>query len=194
MQQICGYLVVRKPEWTKTHLPRNPRIDGKEYYGIARRAWEDFEVAYYDRRLPAELLPVWQDLERDTSDFSGVKLLKCYAQASDVLDFSGDKSEIIAFWSAELAKIKGTIDAAVALEYLGLDCCSEWSVLCNGVFWRPEHFTETVPQLNRWGLLASEAECKRAFDRYLHLSATEIVEPMMEDPPMTCISVFRVPQ
>ena len=195
MQRICGFIVVRKPEWTATDsLNRNPQISGKDYYGVDRRRWEDFSLAYYDRRLPAALAPIWQDLEQENRDFSGVEVLKSYEQGRGVLDFSGDKSEMIAIWSGELAEIKGAIDTDIELEYLGVDCFSlgEWSVLCDGVFLRQEHFAETVPRLNQWGLLASEDECRRVFERYLQLSATEIVEPLMEQPPMTSISIFRV--
>ena len=196
MQKICGFVVVRQPEWTATDLlRRNPKIGEKEYHGVDRLRWEDFEVAYYDRRLPDALLPVWHDLDRGNSDFSGVKVLKSFGQARKVLDFSGEKSEIIAIWSAELADIKGTIDADVALEYLGVDCFAlgEWSILASGVFRQPEQFPETAAQLNRWGLLACDAGCKGVLDRYLQLSSTELVEPLMEDPLMTSISIFRVP-
>jgi hypothetical protein len=195
VQKICGFIVVRKPEWSSSDLLKpSLRVNGKRYHGVDRLRWEDFEVEYYEGRLPGSLLPIWQERKRDNADFSGLDLLKGYEKAQEVLRFSGNKSEIIAVWSAELEEIKGATGADLTLDFLGIDCFSlgEWSVLLDGVYLRPASFVETIPKLNRWGLLVSDAESERVFDRYLALASAGLVEPLMEKARMTSISVFRL--
>jgi hypothetical protein len=193
MERICGFIVVRKPEHAESELLKpKMRVGEKVYRGVDRLRWEDFELSYYDRHLPAELLPIWQMLERDTSDFSEFKLLKDYQKSKRVLEFSGENSEIVAIWSPHLEEVKGASHSEVNLTYLGLDCVcfGEWSVVQAGVYERPEYFPEAVTQLNEHGLLTSDAECDAVFARYLELASSEIVEPLMEEAKATNIKVF----
>jgi hypothetical protein len=195
MQKICGFIVVRKPEYASNGLIRpNLEVGGKTYHGIDRLRWEDLDLAYYERRLPAAVFPIWQALDRDTSDFSGVKLLKDFKKAKEVLCFSGDKSEIIAIYSAELEAIKGAAQCDIELEYLGIDCFSlgEWSVLLGGVYAKPAYFVEAARGLNKHGLLDSIDDCRAVFNRYVQLAMNEIVEPLMDGARATSVKVFAV--
>jgi hypothetical protein len=196
VERICGFIVVRKPEYASTELVKpNMKIGENAYYGVDRFRWEDLDLAYYDRRLPPELLPIWQELKHDTVDFSGLKLTKDFQKAKQVLEFSEERSEIIAIWSPELEGIKGAIHCELKLSYLGIDCFSmgEWSVLLGGVYVEPEYFTETALQLNEHGVLNSDAECNAAFVRYLELASSGIVEPLMDGAKATNIRVFNLP-
>jgi len=194
MDRICGYIVVRKPAYAQNDLLKpNLQIGEKVYQGVDRLRWEDLDFAYYDRSLPSSLLPIWQELDQDAADLSGLKLLKDYQRAKEVLRFSGERSEIIAIWSRELEQIKGALRCDVELNYLGVDCFAmgEWSILSSGVYARPEYFPGTIAQLNQNGLLTSDIECNEVFSRYVGLAASEIVEPLMERAKATDIRVFR---
>jgi hypothetical protein len=177
-EKVCGFIVVRRPEYAETKVFKlNLQIDGKLYRGVDRLRWEDVELAYYQQRLPSALLPIWQEIERDSSDLLGLKLLKDYGKADEILRFSGDRSEMIAIWSPELETIKGTIRCDIRLNYLGLDCFSlgEWSVLPNGVYLRRNCFPEAISQLNQYGLFTSEAACDEVFKRYVDLASQGIL-------------------
>lgn len=193
MEKICGFIVVRKSEYSTNELLKpNLIVREKIYQGVDRLRWEDMDVAYYEKRLPLSLLPIWQELNLGAADFSGLKLLKEYQKAKEVACFSGKQSEIIAIWSPELDEMKGSFHCDVELNYLGIDCFAlgEWSALLSGVYACPEYFTQTVAQLNQHGLLTSEAECDALFDRYLDLATSEIVEPLGEGTKATNIRVF----
>jgi hypothetical protein len=168
------------------------KIGEKVYRGIDRLRWEDIELAYYDRHLPSDILPIWRELEGDTVDFSGIKLLRDYEKTKKILDLSGEKSEIVAIWSPYLEEIRGASFCEVTLTYLGLDCFSigEWSVILSGVYQRPEHFPEAVAQLNDHGLLTSDTECDAVYARYLELASLKIVEPLTERARATNIKIF----
>jgi hypothetical protein len=195
MERVCGFVVVRKPEYAKNDLLKpKMRVGEKTYQGVDRLRWEDFEVAFYDRCLPSEMLPIWQDLRRDSADFTGLYVLKDYQKAQRALEYSGEeKSELIAVWSPQLEQIKGASPCHVSLKYLGLDCVviGEWSLILDGVYFKPECFPEAVSQLNEHGLLTSDTECDSVLARYLDLASSEIVEPVMEQPRATNIRVFK---
>jgi hypothetical protein len=195
MQRICGFLVVRKSEQaTNEQLKPQLRIGETIYRGVDRLRWEDLDRAYYEGRLPADLLHLWTELDRDSNDFSGISVLKSYANAKEVLRFSGDRSEIIAIWSPELEITKGTIQSDIHLRYLGIDCycLGEWSLLLNGVYERPDLFAETVARLNEHGLLNDEAECIAAREIYRRLETEELVEPLAVTGTTTSLRVFDV--
>ena len=195
MERVCGFVVVRKPEYANNGL-LNPkmRIGEKTYQGVDRLRWEDIEVAHDSGRgLPPDLLPIWEELRGDSADFSGLYLLKDYQKAKTVLEFSGETSELVAVWSPELEEVKGAFPCHASLTCLGLDCVviGEWSVILSGVYAKPEYFPEAVLHLNQYGLLSSDAECASVLARYLDLAASEIVEPVMERPRATNIRVFK---
>jgi hypothetical protein len=195
MQRICGFVVVRKPDQvTNERLKPQLQIGETAYRGVDRLRWEDFDRAYYEGRLPPDLLHIWKELDRDSNDFSGVPVLKSYANAKEVLRFSGDRSEIIAIWSPELESIKGTIQSEIGLRYLGIDCycLGEWSILLSGVYERPDLFAETVARLNKYGLLNDEAECVAARETYRRLEAEELVEPLAATGITTYLRVFEL--
>src|ERR1700731_1473087 len=179
MERVCGFVVVRKPEYAKNDLLKpKMRVGEKTYQGVDRLRWEDIDVAYYcDRhRLSSDMLSILQELDRDSADLSGLRVLKDYQKAKRVLEFSGEKSELIAVWSPELEQIKGASPCHVSLKYLGLDCVviGEWSLILDGVYVKPECFPEAVLQLNEHGLLTSDAECNSVVTRYLELASSEI--------------------
>jgi hypothetical protein len=194
VSKICGFMVVRKPKFASNEREKyNLTANGRSYHGVDRLLWEDLDDAYYDGRLPASLRHTRNEIEDDARDLSGLKLLKDYRKAKEVLSFCGGTSEIIAMWSPELEKIKGAYVSNIKFEYLGIDCVGfgEWSVLLYGAYQHPDRFPETVSQLNQWGLLTSDDQCALAFERYLELSRIEVVEPLQDDARATHIRVYR---
>lgn len=184
MEKICGYIVLRKPEYASTEsVTFNMRVGQKTYRGIDRLRWEDLELGCYDHTLTPSLLTRWEELRRDGKDFTGLPLLKSYKHAREVWEFSQETSEIIAVWSPRLAELKGTINSEIRLEYLGLDCIAlgEWSVLLAGVYAKPDQFHGAIERLNDSGLLTSEDDCNAIFRRYVELSLTGIVEPLADN-------------
>jgi hypothetical protein len=197
--RLCGRAYYATTEMLKPNL----WIGQKAYEGLERLPWEDLALAYYGRRLPDALLPAWSELRNANRDLSGIDVLKSYAQASAVLEFSGDKSEIIAIWSAELEDLKGAVESELGMIDLGLDCLAvadrrhvamEWSVLLAGVYARPDHFGPVVERLNRHGLLSSREDCETVFQQYVTLSSKGIVEPLAANAGPMCVRIFAVVQ
>jgi hypothetical protein len=162
-----------------------------------RARWEEFERAYYDGQLPASLVPIWQLRKDENLDITGCAVLKSYEDALRILRFSGDKCEIIAFWSPELAEIKGAIRSEIELKYLGLDCLgfdeagfAEWSVLLAGPYAQPDRFASTIRRLNDSGLLTTGDDCDDLFRQYVALSAAEVVEPLADRSTPMHVKIF----
>jgi hypothetical protein len=194
-EKICGYMVVRKPEYAKTGvLTPRPWIGPKTYRGLDRVPWEDLEIAWFDRRRRASILPLWQELDRLNRDLSGIRVFKNLRHAQEVLELASEKSEIIAIWSRELEEIKGAGPAEADLTLLGLDCMAigEWSVVLGGIYAEPDHFAPFVERLNAQGLLSSEEDCEALFQSYVALSENDIVEPLAANAVPMSVRIFAL--
>lgn len=195
MERICGFMVVRKPEHAQEgSVKPNMRIGEAVYRGIDRLPWEELDGAFWERHLPFDLENIRAELERENSDFSGLRLLRDYNKTKMVLNFSGEKSEIVAVSSPEIEIIKGVVYSEARMKFLGFDCFAlgAWSVLQAGVYQRSEHFQETIPLLNEHGLLKSAGECDKVFERYLELASHNFVEPLMRQVEVVNIAVYAV--
>jgi hypothetical protein len=137
------------------------------------------------------LRPAWQELEQRGKELRGLKLMRFYSDAVRVWEHWQDENEILAI--RELNSDAGA-NADVGLNYLGIDCfvLGEWSVLLNGPYARPEHFTETIERLNSNGLLTSENDSVALSDRYVELAPTEVVEPLATNARPTHVRVFSM--
>lgn len=192
MNELCGYVVVRKPDFAEGGLVQpNLKVAERTYRGIDRLQWEDLALAHYDGRLSGDLELIWQRLEAN-SDPSGVKVLSDYEDAMAVLGFSRNSSDLIAVWATELANVTGTIPSPAGMKYCGLDCLGfgEWSVLLAGVYGRPHQFEWAIERLNEYGLLTSEEDCDRVFAEYVKLSSSGIVEPLANETTAMNVRVF----
>ncbi|UTD28360.1 hypothetical protein [Bradyrhizobium sp. WD16] len=193
MLNLCGFVVVRKPEFAANELIRpNLRLGNLLYQGVDRLRWEDLEVAHYNRTLPTAMIPIFEELERENNDLSGLKLLKDLSKAQRTLSLASAVSEIIGIWSVELEQIKGSQDHPLNWNFLGFDCfgLGEWSLLLEGVFAHPNLFPGLMGNLNENGLLRSEQACLELRERYLALSEEELVEPLMQSSSVTNVKIF----
>lgn len=195
MDEVCGFAVVRKPDHAAADRYKlNLRLNGKTYRGTDRLPWEDLDDAYYNESISRELFHVREQLERQNKDLLGPRLLRDYAEALTVWQAFEECTEIIALWSPEIARIKGSFQHDGALRFVGLDCVSlgEWSVILRGVFCRPNYFSAVISSLNEWGLCSSDIECDAIYNIYSELSLSENVEPLMINPTICHVRVFVV--
>jgi len=196
MPKICGFMVVRKPAFAAADdIKPNLRIGEKEYRGIDRFPWEDLDDLHYAGTLQPSLASLRHELERSNAgDWSGLSVMKSYEDAKAVSLVVAEQNEIIALWSPMLAQVKGEFESPVPLELMGLDCLcfGEWSVLLAGVYASASHFEWAVDRINQYGLLDSEADCEAVFRSYVELSSRDIVEPLRDEPTLTCVQVYAV--
>jgi hypothetical protein len=194
-ETICGYVVVRQPDHVAPErIAPRLKIGNKTYRGLDRSPWEDLDQMYFDRKLPASLQSIRDVIEVTNRDLSGIKVLKSHQLAQEVLRHAGEASEIIAIWSRELEELKGAEPAGIDLTLLGFDCFAmgEWSVLRDGVYALPDHFTAFVLRLNEHGLSSSEDDCAAVFRTYIALSAKDIVEPLAANAVPMIVKIFAV--
>jgi hypothetical protein len=192
LDAISGFLVVRKPEHANgMNFEPNLKIGDLLYRGIDRLSWEDLSLSYFRGDLPTSLATIWQELEQSGRKLWGLKVLKSYPDAVRVWEYWQNENEILAIRDSNSDISAGS---RISLSYLGVDCVvlGEWSVLLNGPYARPEHFSEIVNRLNSNGLLDSENDSAALFKRYEELARSEVVEPIMSGARPTHIRVFSV--
>jgi hypothetical protein len=192
MEQICGFMVVRKPKYaTGVFHTLNYELGDRNYLGVDRLPWEDLDVSYYRGEVPTSFLEIMELLRTENKDYSGLPVLKDYEKAVDVWLGCRETSDIIAIWSPELSKIKGSFPYSGNLRYLGLDCFAlgEWSVILRGIFAKPDRFVCQTNYLNENGLLFS-CDCQSILNRYVDLARENELEPLSNNAEATCLSVF----
>jgi hypothetical protein len=195
MQDVCGFVVVRKPEYAVSERYRlNLRLDSKTYRGVDRLPWEDLDDAYYAGTISEELLRVRDKIEAENKGLLGPRLIRDYSDALFVWQAFEEKTEIIALWSPQLAQNTGSVSCNGELQPIGFDCISlgEWSVLIRGAFYCSHEFSGLLGELNEYGLLKSDDDCDKLFSRYIELSRSGYVEPLMDNPTAIHMRVFLI--
>jgi hypothetical protein len=188
---VRGFVVVR----ISTHNTREsavvpaqppPRIDEICYSGFDRMPWNDLNLAFYDGSLPHGLRRIREDIWRSSRPDLDYRLCSNLDDASSLLNFSNrsaPKNEIIALDSLLLSGSAKATSSRGGAHWLGADiyCHGFGSLLLQGVFARPDSFSDFVPLLNEHGLfdLASDesiAAYKSAYNERAGNAGIEIVE------------------
>ena len=195
MAEMCGAMVVRKPEFAFTETFKiNRTLGSKEYWGLDRLAWRDLDDLFYQNLLSKELACKREELVKSNNDISGINLTFDIPFIEAVVALNPRESEVIGIWSKELLMIKGEKNLEIQHSLLGTDCVAigEWSLIAAGIFCEPSAFSEFLPLLNENGLLDTQDRCLDLTAKYDQLSDTEIVEPLAPTSIRSAVKIYRI--
>lgn len=190
--EICGLLVVRLPPLNRDADARGayrdvaPCAGERCYGGIGRMPWFDVDEDAILGRLPPDVQRMWEALEADNTDISGISLSRDAAAARAMLAHAnarGIANELIAVRSDLLAEVKGVMPArGMDLEWTGYDVFSlgGWSLLEN-LFWAPAAFPGWMETLNGDGLLPDAGRAHAFIDAYRAAERAGQVEEIPEE-------------
>lgn len=189
-EMVNGFLVLRKSGTMDTVEPykRLFRVGTKEYRGMERSHLYDIVEDYYKKKLPPDLHIIIKKNYEESNDLLLVELIRDLEEAKKILQYvrgKNDLSELIAIRSDIVSEIKGTVDIDPAeIEWLGYDILSfgNGSLILNGIFLKPDHFSKWVPWINDNGLFAGKEQVQAYIDDYLQLASDDIVEDYIPSP------------
>ena len=171
MSTICGYLILRKPDQNYDEVSQSPYyltkqapcINGNYYSGIDRVPWFELDESYYKGILTNELIKLHNKLIEINQPDLDITVLKSYDDAINVLHYSNsieDRYELAVVYSEKLSKLKGTIEIDLNIDWLGFDVyySGYGSLLSEGIFRKPNFFSEYHEVLNSNGLFDVDAD------------------------------------
>lgn len=207
MANICGFLVVRKPDQNFDKVSVSPYflpglppcIKGVCYSGISRVPWYELEENYYAGTLPQELIEFREELNEVNQPDLDLKLIKDFDKARKVLEYSNtvqDRYEIAVLYSEKLSKIKGSleVDVDMDIDWLGIDIyySGYGSQLKEGIFNKAILFNDFIEKINSHGLFENDKSLIEAYtDRYNEVSADNNLE-LMHDIDFVLRDLIRV--
>lgn len=192
MVNICGFMVVRKPEenfdkisLAPYYLPNlSPCINGVCYSGVSRAPWYELEENYYTGDLSNELIELRSELDEINSPNAEPKLMKDFDKAIKILEYSNtiqNRYELIVLFSDKLSKINGSIEIELHVNWLGFDIyySGYGSQIVEGIYKKPILFNEFIKRLNINGLFNNDEGCiKDYIDKYNKVFLENDLEPM----------------
>ncbi len=187
MDKVCGYVIVRKPEWCREEISHMklilepPQVGQIFYSGVDRMMWEDFDAAHYQGSLPQELEIHWKDIYSSRPHDSPFMLSHDRNIVNKILKYCNrhtEMNEIIVLRSDRLGEIYGSISAPSNLCPLGTDIyvSGYGSMVREGIFRSEEIFDDFVEKLNKHGLLND----KDNIDKYVRFYNSISVENNLE--------------
>ncbi len=188
MNNICGYVVLRKPMHNfygadRSAFFKKPPCIGDIYYsGIDRMAWFDLDEDHYSGILPCEFIELRDEIEEKNQDFTDIKLLGDLDKTKRILEFCNrhqDRNEICVVFSENLAKQKKVVIGCSNVMWLGNDvyCHGYGSILAQGLFAKPDLFPEFIGQLNTNGLFNLDSYITNKYiERYIEMSKLHNLE------------------
>ena len=157
-ETVHGYIVLRKPEFNLSIYDDYVRdFEGIYYGGITRYSWEEVMLDYYSKKLPQDLLKIYNSISDETKysdsgvlstgDFDSAVELLAYCNRNEV------KSELISFVLVNSIE-KPSIVSQAKIEWKGYDVLlkDEFSVLLLGAFMHPSLFSRFRNMINDYGL------------------------------------------
>ena len=209
--KICGYEVARKPAWNYHHdasgnfgrYPKYPKLNGRDYGGVDRMEWFDWEEAFYAKTLTEEFLPVWQRFQSNKLEFANHCVVDDLEIAKRVLEFSNRDhayNEIIAIYADRFAEGRIPVfDAPRTSVHLGVDVFQDGfgSLIREGVFNRPDLFPDFVAKINENGLFDNDGHTANEYmDKYKTIQEGQNIEQFIFDSPRSFVDftqVYRIP-
>jgi hypothetical protein len=150
MKKICGFTVVKcaRCNFLEDYL-MPPRIGDIYYHGTDRLWWDSY--------IEDKDLPFHYKKQSESLYFTNViGLTKEFEVAQDLLSYSNKDetlNEIIVVYSEKLEKIYGSFIPDLEIQWLGEDITSvRGSMLLEGVFTKPDAFSNFINYLNQYGL------------------------------------------
>lgn len=191
---ITGYLIVRSPKYNFDLDGRNyfrhepPCINQICYGGVDRMRWFEIEDSYHQHKLSSETKNLWEEIQKENRDFTGITICSSIRIAENLLKVSNhinQMNELIVIQSELLYDIKGKIEHELpSISWLGFDPVSlgNWSLLSEGVFAVPNSFQEWKNKLNEFGLFSNSEDATEYAEIYLRESKDGNVEELPESP------------
>lgn len=185
---ICGFTVVRLPHLNYDAQGRgayasSPPFVGGVYYGGLRMPWFDLTEDVDRDGGRSEALTLWQHIQSENTDCSGIVLERKFEVAEKALRESNReavRNEIVAIGSSELAAYKGSISTGCRIHWRGYDIILEghFSLLENGLFVAPDIFERSRRRLNEHGLLRRSEHALELAREYQETASAGGVEPL----------------
>jgi hypothetical protein len=203
--KVCGFIVLRKPIFNYDEKRRGaflsdaPQIDGVYYAGIDRMPWFELDEGYYAGNLPDEFMRLREELLNTKQDLIDFKIMRDIRKTIKLLDYSNkDKSinEIVAIYSDAAKYDEYIVVHDVNIEWLGMDiyCHGYGSLIREGIFRRPDLFTDYLDKLNKNGLFSLRSPLiDKYIDTYTELAHNNTLEPIDGAREyLDCIGVGRI--
>ncbi len=169
MFEICGYIILRKPEFNFDNEGRGsfskivPKIDDLIYSGVDRMPWFDLDEDFYGGSLPEELVAIRKELKDKNCDYTDFQVVRDFDKAKKILEYSNKNksiNELTAIYSKKIERVKGAFKCDTNIAWLGIDlyCHGYGSIVREGIFKRPELFPSHKYELNKIGLFNKDSE------------------------------------
>ena len=182
LEQVVGFVVLRMPQLAVASTS-DSSLAASSYRGVDREPWCDLSVAYHAGTLSPSLKAIYRKLLKENRDLTGIRITKHLDDAAIILDYfrqEVEHNELFVIFFSFFQAIKGHVECSRSIQWLGYDafCIGQWSLLKNGYFISPSHFTDLMLDINEHGLLASADNLERLTRRYVELTREEIVEDL----------------
>lgn len=176
MNIVCGFIVLRKPDqnYDDAHqapfyLPGTPPcINETCYSGIVRAPWYELEEGDFKGTLSDNLVKLKSELYEINQPYLDIKLFKDIGMAKEVLEYSNsiqNRYEIASVYSDKLADMKESFETNEEISWLGYDvfCYGYGSQLLDGIFSKPNEFSDMASLLNENGLIDNTNDAIEAY-------------------------------
>ncbi len=208
MHEICGFIILRKPDYNFDERGRGtfssnvPKIGNMFYSGVDRMPWFDLNEYYYNSSLPSHLIKIRQELCNNNQDFNDFDLILDLQKAIQALEFSnknGSINELAVFYSERMETSFGVIKLNIDISWLGIDpyIHGYGSLIREGIFKYPNEFSSYLEMLNSNGLFDLDSKRNDVIEyikTYNNLSKNINLEPIDEfTNDIDLITIGRVP-
>jgi hypothetical protein len=189
---ICGYIVVSKPDISYLHplnkLPTENYKVGNIYYGgLDRLSWGIIVNDYYDNKLPDNIRTIYSSILDQIEHFIGAReVCNNIENARCLLEYcnhTNKSNELIAVYSKYISTYIGSYEHDISYyTFNGIDLIAfpEFSLLASGFFSQPKLFTKWTKFINNNGLFKPHTPFNDYIAEYLDLASKDMVEPLGE--------------
>jgi hypothetical protein len=185
---FCGFTILRQPKFNfdkegrGTFLPCAPKINDTYYSGIDRMQWFEIDEAYYNNRLPEELVKLRKEIKLNKQDDVDFKLIGDISKAQILLGFANKfepLNEIVAVASQKQVNKKKFDDCDISILGIDIYCHGYGSLIREGLFCKPDFFHAFHRELNANGLFEWNSELIDEYIRtYTQCSDRANIEPI----------------
>ncbi len=174
MEKICGFAVVKRPEFNMLYGFPAPKFGGIYYHGPYRCSWIDiYDPVYQEfnriipkhhKKLLDSLLDSGTTIVDTTDDLELAQEILRF-----VNEFEGMQNEIIVLYAERIDKsYVPSFEVDLEIAWLGMDISSGWSpsLLLDGIYYHSELFTDFSRYLNQYGLFDINSPIAKPYSEY----------------------------